>query len=227
MVCAFCKGGYGPFMSKLNAFGYTFGEEVANAVTHAVGVALSVAGLAVLVALAAANLSGAWVFVALAVYGASMFALFTASTLYHTVTDVRMKRVLQIVDHSMIYIMIAGTYTPFCLLAMDFTEGLVIFAAEWVMAVLGIVLQGFYSGKDWYKCVIYLVMGWLAVFDIADVYANSSALALTFLVAGGVTYSLGVIFYVWDRLPYNHAIWHVFVLAACVMQYFAVLQYVV
>ncbi|HAW44890.1 MAG TPA: hemolysin D [Sutterella sp.] len=214
-------------MRKTNAFGYTFGEEIANAVTHAVGVALSVAGLAVLVGLASANSPGAWVFVALAIYGASMFLLFTASTLYHTVTDTRMKRVLQIVDHSMIYVMIAGTYTPFCLMAMDTGDGIAILIAEWAMAILGIVLQGFYSGKDWYKCVIYLVMGWLIIVDVGDVIDHSTAWTLTFLIAGGVTYSLGVIFYIWDRLPYNHAIWHLFVLGACVMQYFAVLQYVI
>ena len=156
-----------------------------------------------------------------------MFLLFTASTLYHTVTDTRMKRVLQIVDHSMIYVMIAGTYTPFCLMAMDTGDGIAILIAEWAMAILGIVLQGFYSGKDWYKCVIYLVMGWLIIVDVGDVIDHSTAWTLTFLIAGGVTYSLGVIFYIWDRLPYNHAIWHLFVLGACVMQYFAVLQYVI
>jgi len=215
-------------MGNASTFHYSLGEEIANAITHGIAILLSIAGLAVLVGFACANGAGAKTVTAVSIYGLSMFLLYTASTLYHSIPISRAKRILQNLDHSMIYVLIAGSYTPFCLIPLFHHNGLWILIAEWSMAAFGIVFQRqLLKRSDWINCLIYLIMGWLIVIDVSPMLENSSSATLWFLVSGGLAYSLGIIFYVWEKLPYNHAIWHLFVLAGTVLQFFAVLQYVV
>lgn len=207
---------------------YTLGEEIANAVTHGIAALLSVAGLAVLVAFAAARHCSAGVIAAVSVFGASMIFLYTASTLYHSIPNKKAKHVFQILDHSMIYVLIAGSYTPFCLITLKGITGICLCAAVWLIAILGVSLQHLLLKKsDWVNCVLYLVMGWLVIVVLDPLLESLSTGGLWLLVAGGVVYSVGVLFYVWEKLPYSHAIWHVFVFAGTVLQFFSVLLYVI
>ena len=208
---------------------YTVGEEIANAVTHGVAALLSVAGLAVLVAFAVVYSGSPKVVTAVSVFGASMIFLYTASTLYHAIPNARAKKVLQVIDHSMIYVLIAGSYTPFCLITLQGVTGIVLCVVVWLIAVLGISLQTVLLKKsDWINCLLYLIMGWLAIFVIDPLTEELQATGLWLLVAGGLAYSVGVIFYISDeRIPYAHAVWHVFVFAGTCLQFFSVLLYVI
>lgn len=207
---------------------YTVGEEIANAVTHGVAALLSVAGLAVLVAFAVVYSGSAKVVAAVSVFGASMIFLYTASTLYHAIPNARAKKVLQVIDHSMIYVLIAGSYTPFCLITLEGVTGIVLCIVVWLIAVVGISLQSLLLRKsDWINCLLYLVMGWLAIFVIDPLTEELQTAGLWLLVAGGIAYSVGVIFYVSERIPYSHAIWHAFVFAGTCLQFFSVLLYVI
>ena len=207
---------------------YTVGEEIANAVTHGVAALLSVAGLAVLVAFAVVYSGSAKVVAAVSVFGASMIFLYTASALYHAIPNARAKKVLQVIDHSMIYVLIAGSYTPFCLITLEGVTGIVLCVVVWLIAVVGISLQSLLLKKSaWINCLLYLVMGWLAIFVIDPLTEELQTAGLWLLVAGGIAYSVGVIFYVAERIPYSHAIWHGFVFAGTCLQFFSVLLYVI
>lgn len=207
---------------------YTVGEEIANAVTHGVAALLSVAGLTVLVAFAVAFSGSPKVIASVSVFGASMIFLYTASTLYHAIPNPRAKKVLQVLDHSMIYVLIAGSYTPFSLIVIDGIMGIVLCVVQWLVAILGISLQSLLLKKsDWVNCLLYLIMGWMVMFVIEPLTNNLQSTGLWLLVAGGVAYSAGVLFYIWERLPYNHAIWHGFVLLGTALQFFSVLLYVI
>ncbi|MDO4936359.1 MAG: hemolysin III family protein, partial [Sutterellaceae bacterium] len=207
---------------------YSVGEEIANAVTHGVAALLSVAGLAVLVAFAVVYSGSAKVVTAVSVFGASMIFLYTASTLYHAIPNPRAKKVLQVLDHSMIYVLIAGSYTPFCLITLSGATGIALCVVVWLLATIGISLQGVLLKKsDWINCLLYLTMGWLEVFVIEPVTENLQTAGLWLLVGGGLAYSLGVIFYIWEKLPYSHAIWHAFVFAGTALQFFSILLYVI
>ena len=207
---------------------YTVGEEIANAVTHGVATLLSIAGLCVLVAFAASYSGSALVVTAVAIFGASMVCLYTASTLYHAIPDIRAKKVLQVLDHAMIYILIAGSYTPFCLVTLKGWVGITLCCAVWAIAIAGVSLQKILLKRsDWINCLLYLVMGWLVVLAIEPLISALPEGGLWLLVLGGVAYSVGVIFYIWEKLPYGHAVWHVFVFLGTVLQFFSVLLYVI
>ena len=207
---------------------YTVGEEIANAVTHGVATLLSIAGLCVLVAFAASYSGSALVVTAVAIFGASMVCLYTASTLYHAIPDIRAKKVLQVLDHAMIYILIAGSYTPFCLVTLKGWVGITLCCAVWAIAIAGVSLQKILLKRsDWINCLLYLVMGWLVVLAIDPLISALPEGGLWLLVLGGVAYSVGVIFYIWEKLPYGHAVWHVFVFLGTVLQFFSVLLYVI
>ena len=207
---------------------YSLGEEIANAVTHGVAALLSIAGLCVLVAFAANYSGSAKVVTAVSIFGASMVFLYTASTLYHSIPNPRAKKVLQYLDHSMIYVLIAGSYTPFCLITLQGYTGIALLCAVWLIAVAGISLQSFLLHKaDWINCLLYLSMGWLAVFVIEPLVNTLDTAGLTLLVAGGLAYTVGVFFYIFERIPFSHAIWHTFVFAGTVLQFFSVLLYVI
>ena len=207
---------------------YTVGEEIANAVTHGVAALLSIAGLCVLVAFAASYSGSALVVTAVAIFGASMVCLYTASTLYHAIPNIRAKKVLQVLDHAMIYILIAGSYTPFCLVTLKGWVGITLCCAVWAIAIAGVSLQKILLKRsDWINCLLYLVMGWLVVLAIDPLFSALPEGGLWLLVLGGVAYSVGVIFYIWEKLPYGHAVWHVFVFLGTVLQFFSVLLYVI
>ena len=207
---------------------YTVGEEIANAVTHGVAALLSIAGLAVLVAFAVLYSGSPKVVAAVSIFGASMVFLYTASTLYHSIPNPRAKKVLQYLDHSMIYVLIAGSYTPFCLITLQGYTGIALLCAVWLIAIAGISLQAVLLHKaDWINCLLYLSMGWLAVFVIDPLVSTLDSTGLALLVAGGLAYTDGVGFYIFERIPFSHAIWHTFVFAGTTLQFFSVLFYVI
>ena len=198
---------------------YTVGEEIANAVTHGVAALLSIAGLAVLVAFAVLYSGSPKVVAAVSIFGAS---------LYHSIPNPRAKKVLQYLDHSMIYVLIAGSYTPFCLITLQGYTGIALLCAVWLIAIAGISLQAVLLHKaDWINCLLYLSMGWLAVFVIDPLVSTLDSTGLALLVAGGLAYTVGVVFYIFERIPFSHAIWHTFVFAGTTLQFFSVLFYVI
>ena len=206
---------------------YSLGEEIANSVTHGVAAIFSVVGLILMVTLAALRSQSAVAVTAVAIFGASMIVLYTASTLYHAITNRKVKKILQVFDHSSIYLLIAGSYTPFCLITLQGTLGWTLCIAEWVLAAVGILLQPILMKRgNFINCLIYLAMGWLVLLVIKPLVAALPAGGLWLLVAGGLAYSVGVFFYVMNRIPFNHAIWHVFVFAGTLLQFLSVFFYV-
>ena len=208
----------------------TLGEEIANAVTHGVGALLALVGLVVAVALAAVH-GDAWRIVSVSVYGFMMLVLYLSSTLYHAVTEPRVKHVFQVIDHATIYLMIAGSYTPFTLVALREASpawGWSIFASVWVFAILGVIFQSCYINRfPRLFTGLYLVMGWIMAIAIYPLWKAMGTAPIVWIVVGGICYSLGVIFYAQRRLKYGHAIWHLFVLAGTAVHYFAIVRYVV
>jgi len=203
----------------------TQGEELANALTHGTGLAASLAGLPILV-LVAARSGGARQIVACSVFAATLVILYAASTLYHALPPSRAKQVLRVVDHSAIYLLIAGSYTPFTLGVLSGAWGWTLFGIVWGLAAAGILyktLLGFRFPR--LSTLWYVGMGWLAVVAIGPLTEALPAGGLAWLVAGGLCYTAGVPFYVRDRLRYRHAIWHLFVLAGSACHYAAVLGY--
>lgn len=214
-------------MSTRQAVFYSLKEEIVNSVTHGVGAVLSVIGLIVLLAMAI-TYGDVWHVVSLTIYGTSLFALYLASTLYHSVQHRRTKRVLRVFDHAAIYLLIAGTYTPFLLVVLNSTLGWIMFGVIWGMAVLGVVYKVFFLDRYVVaETVGYLVMGWLCVVALPDLVPLLSTQALWGLVLGGVVYSLGVIFYAQPQKMYSHGVWHLFVLGGSALHYFAVFDSVV
>lgn len=213
--------------TELTTSRYTLGEEIAHAVTHGVGILLSITGLALLVAYA--SLYGdVWHITSCSIYGATLILLYTASTLYHGITAPRVKQILQRIDHAAIFLLIAGTYTPFTLVNLRGGWGWTLFGLVWAIAIFGVVLE--VVGKKrikWLSLSLYLGLGWLVVIAIKPMIDSVETGGLVLLLAGGLCYSLGVIFYVWKRLAYHHAVWHLFVLAGSVLHFFSVLFYVV
>jgi len=206
---------------------YAFGDELASSVIHGIGILLSIAGLATLVAYAAL-VGDARAIVSSAVFGTTLILLYTASTLYHAVPGELAKRVLRTLDHIAIFLLIAGTYTPFTLIALHGVWGWSLFGFTWGLAVIGIGFKIFTTGRfEALSLVVYLLMGWCGVVAARPIVHAMEAGGLWLLLAGGLSYSFGVIFYAWQRLPYHHAIWHGFVLAGSVFHYFSVLFYVI
>lgn len=214
-------------MSEIALPKYSKAEEIMNAVTHGIGIALSIAGLVILVVFAAIY-GDAWKVVASAIYGASMIVLYTASTLYHSFSKTKAAKKLNMFDHISIYYLIAGSYTPFMLVNLRGAWGWSIFGVIWACAITGTILKIIY-GNNFRKVstIIYLAMGWMILIAIYPFVKNVELGGVILLAAGGLAYSFGVIFYKWKTLPFNHAIWHLFVLAGTVLQFFAVLYYVV
>lgn len=207
--------------------GQTIVEEIANSITHGLGLLLSVAGLVVLIVFA--WLVGKdWALFSSLFYGFSLIILYAASTIYHIVIPKRAKTILQIFDHASIYILIAGTYTPVALITFGGTWGWTLFGLEWGLAVIGIILKVFLTGRyEGISIIVYLVMGWFILVDITTLYQTVPGPGFILLVTGGITYSLGVIFYIWEKLPFSHSIWHIFVLGGSILHFFFVLLYII
>ena len=206
---------------------YSIKEEIAHSVTHGIGALLSVIGLATLVV--NSSLYGdAWHIVSTSIYGLTLITLYTASTLYHAITVPDIKRVLQKLDHAAIFLLIAGTYTPFTLVSLRGGWGWALFGLVWSIAIAGMIME--LVVKKRYKRIsigLYLGLGWIVMIAVVPLVENVEPGGLLLLIAGGLFYSLGVIFYVWKKLVYHHAIWHVFVLAGSACPFFAVFHYVI
>lgn len=206
--------------------GYGLSEEIANSITHGVGTLLSVAALTLLVTLAAQQ-SDVWRVVSSSIYGATMILLFLSSTLYHSFQHPKVRFVFKTLDHCSIYLLIAGTYTPFLLVTLRGMLGWILFAVIWGLALTGIAIKLVLgAGYKRFSVATYLVMGWLVLFAAKELFANLAMGGIYWLVVGGVAYTVGVVFYLWERLPFNHAIWHLFVLAGSLCHFFAILLYV-
>ena len=203
----------------------TLGEEIANSIAHGIGAALGIAGLVAIVG--AARHRPGWQIAACATYGTSLVLLYVCSTIYHALTNNRAKRVFKILDHSTIYLLIAGTYTPVTLIALRGPWGWTLFGVVWGLCVCGVVFKSLWIGRLMVaSTVVYLLMGWCVVVAVRPLLAALSWSGFAWLLAGGLCYTAGVAFYVNSR-RFAHSIWHLFVMAGSVCQYWAVFRYVV
>ena len=206
---------------------YSLAEEIANSITHGVGLLLAIGGLATLVAFAAAR-GTAWHIVGCSIFGATLVLSYLTSTLYHSIPSARAKSILRIFDHCAIFLLIAGTYTPLMLVNLRGPWGWSILGVVWGIATLGIVFKVTMLRK-WtvVSVVLYVAMGWVVVVATKPLLAAVAPGGLLLLLLGGLAYTGGVVFYAWRRMPYHHAIWHLFVLAGSILHFFAVLFYVI
>ncbi len=201
------------------------GEEIANSVTHGIGAALSLAALVVLVVFASQR-GDAWRVVSFSIYGASLFFLYLASTLYHSFTNQRLKHFFRVLDHSSIFLLIAGTYTPVTLVSMRGPWGWTIFGLVWAMAIAGVVAKVFLIGKfKVFSVALYIAMGWLIVIAVKPMLQMVPKGMVLWLLIGGLCYTFGVVFYSLKKIPYFHAVWHLFVLAGSVSHFIGILIY--
>jgi hemolysin III len=202
------------------------GDILANAITHGIGAGLAAAGAVYLIG--ASTRGSARIVVSCSIFSASLILVYLFSTLYHSLVRTRARHVFHVLDHSSIYVLIAGTYTPFTLVSLRGPVGGVLFAIVWSLAVAGVVFKSF--AVDRFVVVstlVYLLQGWLAVFVVRSLFHAIGWHGILWLFAGGLAYTLGIVFFALDRLPYFHAAWHIFVLAGSVAHYFAILFYVV
>lgn len=221
-----------PFLERFDRFRrrgrqYSTGEEIANAVSHGVGALLSIAALVLLIVFAVKGGGGLKLCAAI-MFGVTLVLEYLFSTLYHAIQAQRAKSVLRIFDHAAIYLLIAGTYAPFTLVTLADHGGVAICVAVWVIALLGIGIEVAAHERQpkWVSALVYLVMGWLIVFKLPVLVGLLPAGGLALLVAGGVSYTLGVVFYLLKRVPYAHMVWHLFVLGGSVCHFLAVLLFV-
>ncbi|USD41184.1 hemolysin III family protein [Vibrio sp. SCSIO 43135] len=214
-------------MTQSTQASYGLKEEIANAVTHGLGMVFGIAGLVFLLLKANEYHADTMTIASMSIYGGSMILLFLASTLYHSIPYQRAKRWLKTLDHCAIYLLIAGSYTPFLLVSLRTPLAIGLMAVIWGIALVGIIMKlAFVYRFKRFSLFTYLAMGWLSLVVIYQLAINLDVGGLVLLAAGGIIYSLGVIFYVAKRIPYNHAIWHLFVLAGCACHFFAIYLYV-
>ncbi|WP_018249657.1 PAQR family membrane homeostasis protein TrhA [Orenia marismortui] len=206
-----------------NIENFTKGEEITNAILHGIGLGLAIAALVILVVFA--SISGdIWDIVSFSIYGVTLVILYLSSTLYHSFPQGKAKDIFEIFDHSAIYLLIAGTYTPLTLISLRGALGWSIFGIVWGIAVIGIIFKVFWVKRFViFSTILYILMGWIIIFAIKPLLSNMPKSSLIFLVVGGGFYTVGTIFYVWRKLKYHHAIWHLFVLAGSICHFFTVL----
>lgn len=201
----------------------TLGEEIFNSITHAIGTLLSIAALVILIVFAVIR-GNVWHVVSFSIFGSTLVLLYLSSTLYHSFTKEKVKNLFARFDHASIFLLIAGTYTPFVLTTLRGSLGWTLFGIIWGLAIAGAVIRSIYLTRFRKLMVgIYLAMGWLFIIAIVPMVRNLPASSIAFLFIGGGCYSLGVIFYAWRNLKYGHGIWHLFVLAGSIMHFFSVL----
>ena len=201
-------------------------EEKLNALTHAIGAVFGIVALVLLIIFETKKTE--FSLFSVVVYGISIIILFTASTMYHSFTDEKKKHYFRIVDHISIYLLIAGTYTPVLLITLEQSKGWLLFYIVWAIAGFGVILKLFFTGKfEAFSTILYLVMGWLIVFDFSTLNSLMPANGIILLMAGGLAYTVGIVFYAIEKIPYNHVIWHLFVLAGAICHFFMVLFFVV
>ena len=202
-------------------------EEIASAITHGFGLVLSVIGFVVLVVLAGIRGDG-WMITSCIVYGLSLVILYAASTVYHSVLSPKLKKRLQIIDHCGIYLLIAGTYTPFGLIIADTSLGRGLLAAIWALAIIGILIKLVIHDRfPALNVISYLAMGWLGIFAVQPLFNALGLMPVALAVAGGVAYTLGVVFFPWKSIKHHHAIFHIFVMLGSIIHYAAIVIYVV
>ena len=190
-------------------------EEKLNAISHGLGIIIGVFGLFFLLAQNAQKTTYATL--SILIYSLSFIVLFAASTLYHSVSNFKLKQKFRVIDHISIYLLIAGTYTPVALINLEASNGWLIFYTVWAFAGIGAILKIFFTGKfEVISSLLYLAMGWLIVLDFQNLLDNTSSLGAQLLFLGGAFYTLGIIFYAWKQIPYNHFIWHLFVLGGAI-----------
>ncbi|USB32128.1 hemolysin III family protein [Paenibacillus sp. YPG26] len=208
-----------------NTHTYPRREEIANAVTHGIGALLSVVALVLLIVFSSMK-GTAWHVVSFTIYGVSMLLLYTSSTLVHSFKEGKLKDLFEFFDHSSIYVFIAGTYTPFMLVAIRGSLGWTLFSIVWGIALLGVLFKAYFVKRFLFlSTIFYILMGWLIVIAWGPLIAAIPGMGINLLVLGGLSYTLGTVFYVWRAFPYHHAIWHLFVLAGSVLHFFAILLY--
>ncbi len=213
-------------MSDTKLKQYSLGDEIANSITHGIGVGLSIAALSILVTFAGL-LGDPWRVVSFSIYGTTLILLYLASTFYHSFQYPPVKKFFRVFDHSAIFLLIAGTYTPFTLVNMRGVWGWTLFGLIWGFAIFGVMLTVFFMNRfKFLFLIVYVGMGWLVIIAIKPLFAAVPFGGLVLLGAGGLAYTTGVAFYVWDRLPFNHAIWHLFVLGGSICHFFSILFYV-
>lgn len=209
-----------------NTYTYTRREEALNAITHGIGALLSVAALVLLVVFAALKGNTEHV-VSFTIYGSMMLLLYVASTLVHSFPEGRAKRVFEIMDHACIYLFIAGTYTPIVLHVVQGTAGWTLFGLVWGLALCGVVFKVFYASRFLFtSTLVYILMGWMIVFAWGPLKAHLAPGGMHLLVAGGLLYTVGTVFYVWRSFKHHHAVWHLFVLGGSALHFFAIMLYV-
>lgn len=201
-------------------------EERLNAWTHGLGALMGIAGLVLLISFSKQKTD--WSLFSVIVYGFSIILLFTASALFHSVKGEKRKHYFRIIDHISIYILIAGTYTPVTLIGLSESWGWQLFWVVWAIAGFGLILKLFFTGKfEIFSTLLYLVMGWLIVFDFSHLSNVIGSEGIALLFAGGAFYTIGIIFYIFERIPYNHVIWHLFVLGGAICHYLMIFLYVI
>ncbi len=201
----------------------TTGEEIANAITHGIGALLAIAALVILIVLAAIN-GTVWHVVSFSIFGSTLVLLYFASTLYHSLTHVKAKNLFHKFDHISIYLLIAGTYTPFCLTALRGWMGWTMLGIVWACAVLGAVMKAISVGsRVKLSTILYVLMGWVILIAIKPLYDSMPFNGFVLLIAGGISYTIGTIFFIRDQVKYNHSVWHLFVLGGSVLHFFSVL----
>ena len=202
---------------------YSPGEELANSITHGIGIFIGIAVLVLLVVFSALRKS-AWEVVSCSVYGTTFILLYLSSTLYHLARNPRTRQVMKVIDHAAIYLLIAGTYTPYALAPLRGALGWSIFGAIWGCALLGILYKALFIGRfKAFSLISYLVMGWFCVVAVKPLYRQLGTAAFVFFAAGGLCYTAGAIFYAWKSLPWSHAVWHLFVLAGSLCHFLSIL----
>ena len=200
----------------------TRAEEITNAILHGIGLGLAIAALVILLFFAY-DYGTRWHLVGFGIYGVTLIILYLASTLYHSFPQGKWKKTLRVIDHASIFLLIAGTYTPVTLTAMRGPWGWSIFGIVWAIAILGIILKIFFLDKLKYlSLVLYVTMSWVIIVAIKPLIESVETNSLVFLLAGGVLYMVGIIFYAWKNLPFGHAIWHLFVLGGSICHFFTV-----
>ncbi|MBV7267608.1 PAQR family membrane homeostasis protein TrhA [Winogradskyella luteola] len=201
-------------------------EEQLNAWSHGIGAALGIAALVLLIVFA--DVTKPWSLLSVIVYGISIITLFLASTLYHAVKGQKRKHYFRIIDHVSIYLLIAGTYTPVLLILLRDSLGWHLFWTVWGIAAFGVILKLFFTGKfELFSTMLYLIMGWLIVFDYSNTAEALGTDGVFWLFAGGLFYTVGIVFYAIERIPFNHVIWHLFVLAGAICHFFMIFWYVI
>ncbi len=207
-------------MKIINKF--PFGEELANFISHAAGGVLSVAALVILI-IRAVSLGNTLDIVSFTIFGAALVLMYTTSSIFHALKWNKAKEIFEILDHSVIYVLIASTYTPFLLIVVGGKEGITLLVIEWLICILGIVFKSFFVQKFVvFSTLLYIIMGWLVVFVWYDLLANINNLSLVFLILGGLFYTIGTLFYMWRLFKYHHLVWHIFVIFGSIAHFFSV-----